>query len=90
MSGDWERRTNIVGYFVLTFVAGWVCCQSYYNLSGLWNQRNALVKEVVTIDNNCRNLRQIAIRHMIEQQDEGLAPDWGSIKPCPKVTIPKK
>ena len=83
----WERRADRTSYLGMMFVAGWIACQMYYNLAGLWTQRNALQKEVATVENTCQDLRRIAILHMIEQQDEGLTPDWSQIKPCPK-TLP--
>lgn len=87
-ANDTERLVKKAVNLGIFFVFGWVSCQNYYHLAGLWNQRNALERQVVREDDSCRDLRRIAVRHMIEQQDEGLTPDWSSIKPCPKLTLP--
>jgi hypothetical protein len=64
----WEKRGDIISYLGLAFVAGWICCQSYYGLSHLWQERNQLAQTAATaictdqyLDTDCKKVSPKAI-----------------------------
>lgn len=89
-----ERGLDIASMFGMAFVAGWLCCGAYYNLGGLWQQKNELrAVQTKTLPKlqalaKCEHIRAEANEQIVESAAMGIKPLPGDGAPdCPH---PKK